>query len=915
MDEEKGIQEQNQGEKEQGINEAAQGAKDGASLAKNAASGNYLGAAKDTVNLLKNKKVRRMMILQTIMPFIIIFAIVLGAAAIIKGVFDAVGDVVTKLLTTRGEYYSVDYENGGIIAITDEALDKMIEEIESLGISLDSLNLMGDLVDYNDPEVEEKNKEALRKYLRQFYEAQAVTQTLYTNPTWPEKAIGKTYGTVYLQRTKDGDTNLDNIEKLEYIPYERMQEKKENQDRDINRYFSIDEDEKLVVANYTQTIIKENGRETKNETAISLSNIDYKSVISPYTTYMDFFIYLTVITQNPEFASAVADLVKQSDIKITFIDKKSTNVTTDVHTYTLNTKEGSETKSEDKTDTIETTIISTMANPVVSYAKTWFSEQTIGYTKKTTPITEEPYNTEIVNESEPEDSTEETVIWMTNSKHTITTTGNISQYEESIRGDVVDKTGEKGDGKESFVGLIDVEFKIPNSNKKDTAGGNLKSGAELLFELLQKDPNTQNLEDIMRYILYKYTGKNYGVTEFDFSIFDAKEFRTVGSGSSRISEILRSYENDALRKYMNGDNLNYSSVEEFVTQDKTQYKLYYTSHDGCLNFSYGIMVRNAGGTINNAGYFTDEGIDLQSLINKYDNGQDVYVDVEIIDRIYNKIINDRKKIIREFFDDRGISLKQNELDALINVSYQYGNCGQYIDGNENIANLYSNYYDKGNINEFKNKAQASTGSGGRAFIFDDSSTRKQRNWKLFSEGKYILNDGTELTNQGSEIIEFALQFEGENHSRFTGYNPNNGVNDIWYGADWCAMFVSYCYNECGLIPDIISYPYASCSLIGNLYDSGNSRVRIVGNLGKFKGAKKDNYVPSPGDIIFFNWGNATISSHTGIVVSCDGINVYTIEGNTGYSSTNPYWKGSRVEKKKYPINSASIVGYISINDD
>ncbi len=73
-----------------------------------------------------------------------------------------------------------------------------------------------------------------------------------------------------------------------------------------------------------------------------------------------------------------------------------------------------------------------------------------------------------------------------------------------------------------------------------------------------------------------------------FSIFDASKFQSVNSGESGgVVEMLKSFENNALREYMNGGNISYSSVSEYVTQDRKQYKMYYTSFDGCLNFSYG----------------------------------------------------------------------------------------------------------------------------------------------------------------------------------------------------------------------------------------------------------------------------------------------------------------------------------------
>ena len=48
------------------INDTVNMAKDGASLAKNIQTGNVIGAVKDAVNLLKNKKFRRMLLINFI---------------------------------------------------------------------------------------------------------------------------------------------------------------------------------------------------------------------------------------------------------------------------------------------------------------------------------------------------------------------------------------------------------------------------------------------------------------------------------------------------------------------------------------------------------------------------------------------------------------------------------------------------------------------------------------------------------------------------------------------------------------------------------------------------------------------------------------------------------------------------------
>lgn len=743
--------------------------------------GNYLGAVKNAANVAKNKTFRRKIIIKTAIPILTPILLVVIIASAIFGIFDAVGDRVQSVFDSITDFFDFNLEsidNPLAIEIKPETLDAMIESIESTGVSLDDLHLMGDAADYNDPEVKEKNQEALRKYIKQFYEAQAVTQTLNPNPAFYQNLGDKTYGTVYVQRTKEEDKNLSKVTQLAYIAYDKMLEKQtkannvgdstevhidnflfigdsrtataksqladlgknnniagvdlskpndwkeittkggtgtvlnttvtltptslvkgvsvalgvngtsyqiehmkkvldnllalypdvpifvnevvkvgknyndrrltasevntqiitfnsqlkqycdtnsrliyinvsselydsegylkseyttdalqlnekgnkvlveniknamldsgaikeenkeqakpsEHQIEDIMKYFSINPDTgKLVVANTTTTKTKivETGEIIQDEIVIGLTEIDYKSVISQYTTSMNFLVYLTIITQNPEFAAAVADLIKDSDIRITIMDKVTNTVTTEENSYTLHKKWIEEvehvsydnwdtnkeyphtsytyeerTSKQNKTDTTETTIISTIPVPAVNYAKTWFSEQTIEYVKEDTPIQSGPNSTEPYDEDEPPISRgDDEVTWKTNNVTTITTTGNTSQYKEVKRGEVIDRLGERGDGKKSFVGLLDVKFRIPNQTRgvlgKESAGFNLVSGADMLFHLLQKDPNSQNLENILRYALYKYTGKSYGVTKLDLSMFDISDFSNFSGG-------------------------------------------------------------------------------------------------------------------------------------------------------------------------------------------------------------------------------------------------------------------------------------------------------------------------------------------------------------------------------------------------
>jgi hypothetical protein len=112
----------------------------------------------------------------------------------------------------------------------------------------------------------------------------------------------------------------------------------------------------------------------------------------------------------------------------------------------------------------------------------------------------------------------------------------------------------------------------------------------------------------------------------------------------------------------------------------------------------------------------------------------------------------------------------------------------------------------------------------------------------------------------------------------------------WYGfskrEEWCAIFVSWCAEQCGFIDAGVLPRFSSCGTgIGRFKDRGQWQDR--------------NYTPAPGDIIFFDWEGDGISDHVGIVEKTDNTTVYTIEGNTSDS----------VARRNYAAVGVKIMGY------
>lgn len=545
-------------------NQTADNIKTGANLAKNAASGNYAGAAKDAIKMLGNKKNRKKIIIHGIISFLSPFIIILFLGAILLGVFDAVGSAIGDLVSGIVDFFTVDNSDGSI-EIKDEDVDRIIDKIYEMGVNPADLKLLGDVSDASDVDSPEY-QEALRKYVRKFYEAQQVTETL--NYYHYKSTDTKTYGAIYLYRATS-DNSESERQKLTYITQEKMEKYKEENDERALEHFSIDEQTgQLIVAGARRHII-ETGSSEKNlqvrseTTTIYLVNIDYKDAVAPYTTKLEVLLYLTQISQNPEFVSAVTDLIKKSRIELTIMDNESQDVQTFKYSYIQNERKKHDVyngygvaysyytdSSKEETQIIRTTNIESIQSAYITYVKTWFSEQKIKYEKVTnSPIYGEPIEKQLPDEIEPGE--EEAGSWKTNRFETTVKVITNSFYRESYREAVKLVVGERGDrdkyangqiSEPTFVGLMETEFKIPNSTRTAEPGTNLVSGAEMLFFLLQQDSKLENMEMIMRYALNQYTNTNDYGQNFN-TLLDSLKINMLQVGTNYIVDITKSNSN------------------------------------------------------------------------------------------------------------------------------------------------------------------------------------------------------------------------------------------------------------------------------------------------------------------------------------------------------------------------------------
>ena len=176
-----------------------------------------------------------------------------------------------------------------------------------------------------------------------------------------------------------------------------------------------------------------------------------------------------------------------------------------------------------------------------------------------------------------------------------------------------------------------------------------------------------------------------------------------------------------------------------------------------------------------------------------------------------------------------------------------------------------------------------------------------------------------------DYVEHLIQVASEE----IGYTEDHGYTKYgeWAGdpqAQWCAEFQCWCVDQ-------VDRRWGT-SLLRNVYPfytSSNTGRRWFIRAGRYvirKGQVEDwgyewlkgqntfirsgDYIPQPGDWVFFNWGGGTDTEHVALVEYCTRnpntaeVLVHVIEGN----------KPSSVARDVYDLNSPTILGYGTVHD-
>ena len=404
-----------------------------------------------------------------------------------------------------------------------------------------------------------------------------------------------------------------------------------------------------------------------------------------------------------------------------------------------------------------------------------------------------------------------------------------SPSQDEINGTASTNTSEE---KDVIVEGIYILYDVPGSSAPLSPRENLVTGAELLFKLLGSNERTQIYETIMRYILYRLTGHNYGVTELDLSLFSGASFTGVSGSGSAFLDFLKAWEGtrtDSEGHYM-------------VADDGV----------GIPTVGFGVALKY------NVERFAAKGV---TGVETWQIGDNCYydhgVDNSIIDSIMMEEINDSRNEVKKATEACVPPLNQQQIDALVAIKYQYGNIGNFVQ-------MWNQY---GNTDALRENVQAYRSGGGLGqhyFKTNPSVGRAEANWKLFHEGIYVDKSGNQIIGiSGSEEaneLQLKIVAVAQNSAAY-GISARGGyclawVNDVYEAAGvaverkCCAYCSGYNFGvskDFSIIPVGAAVYGESFTQAGRIYGHvaiyiGNGQV--VDNIGYVRTTSLENWISS-----------------------------------------------------------------------
>ena len=315
------------------------------------------------------------------------------------------------------------------------------------------------------------------------------------------------------------------IRKMKYVPLEEFEKLKESSVEEAIKYFSLNEDNKLVTLSWN---MKKDGTIEIKEN----SPMDFRTALQKYHMPYEYLLYYYIDTDYKAFSEKLADIVLDSEIVIALQDNVST-VETSVQKQKLVTVSGENPPIDKATNgwqnvgTVENSKTESVRTKIdITYIETWcvkvyqansYSKNILNMGDKEEIIVNAPGK---VTETKDEKTLEEKVVdgkamgdySYIEYERTSSTTHTISNSYDS-----------GGDMKVDGITNKYVDLYIKEQMNK-------KIKEDWLFLILENNERIKqaNLVDLTKYLMFLASNTDYGVTEFNFEEFFKGSFSNAG---------------------------------------------------------------------------------------------------------------------------------------------------------------------------------------------------------------------------------------------------------------------------------------------------------------------------------------------------------------------------------------------------
>ena len=502
--------------------------------------------------------------------------------------------------------------------------------------------------------------------------------------------------------------------------------------------------------------------------SMTTQKINYQDYISKYTMPFEYLWSLIVTGRDNSLALDLADLVLDSEIEITIHDVLTTTTdrTTTVRTYSEFNEVTQENESHTRTTVTETITKNNTLNIGLTKADVWIVD----------------YEQEYIY-SEPTVISENTTHSRTSTYYNLVTADKYVAQPASPNPKI-----EKGKDQHNFITIF---LDGDNYNARNS----ILSAPDWLFTILERNDSTKEMVDLTKYLLHVATGNNYGVTDYDFSVFEPGDFTSINTGGSAddlLLEYIGMWESGSSGPPKNADGTKYIVISDGY---------------GHPTVGYGIDIYNSGylQVFLDAGYSVEIGAEI---------------DVEFVDNIKLQILDKNKAAVNAL----GLDLTGYQFNALVSFCYNLGNVNGF-------KGLYNTYWDQERDDKFEEKDSTADFNHNlytqyfsqyvnvNGKFSEGLLNRRKSEWTLFQTGYYdVLNkwhpDGGDLS--GDSQIEdgyFAYPCPGHTWSTYSGHE---GIDISWPGCEGQPVYAA----QAGMV---------SLVQTGHVNNQGSSGMASYGN--------------------------------------------------------------------------------------